>query len=225
MKKIIFSLFVVLTLLMGVNLELKSQTPPDCDTTGCGWTIIGDGLRDVIVSPGCILRVQWETRECPPNPREFRILSWTLIGENCGNYSASALKELALFGILDGYGGPIPDCGFGSPVITVNIYVGICVYEQVCTYTYTVAPTVVCDPLNSDPPEPLSLTRTVRRHLPCGSICCKTTFEICRFTPVMDGVPQPPYKRVRKVGSSVPLGVCDPAPPLSSGPCIPICNQ
>ncbi len=225
MKKILLIISICLLCLITVNNSIKAQTPPDCVTVlGCEWTTIGDGERDVEVSPGCILRVQWQFRECPPNfVREFRILGWSLIGENCGNYSASTLKELALFGILDGFGDPsIPNCGEGDPITTVNIYTASCVYEQVCTYTYPGAPTVSCNPSGTTPPVPLTSVRTTRRHIPCGTVCCKTTFEVCKFTPTTGGLP---YIKVRKVGPSQAIGVCvDPNPLPPGAICFPICN-
>lgn len=58
MKKILLIISICLLCLITVNNSIKAQTPPDCVTVlGCEWTTIGDGERDVEVSPGCILRV------------------------------------------------------------------------------------------------------------------------------------------------------------------------
>ncbi len=220
MKKIIFSLFVVLTLLMGVNLELKSQTPPDCQGPDCGpWAIVGDGTKTIAINDGCSLVVQFEVRLCN-GVAEFRILGWSQTGVNCTLYSAQTLKEMAFVGILEGFGGNAALCGEGTAT-TVHIFIGSCVYEQVCTYSYPGPPMISCNPSGTTPPELALSTRTTRRHIPCGTVCCKTIFEVCRINKPSGGS----YVKATQIGPSVSYGSCVSTDPLPPGAiCLPICN-
>lgn len=122
--------------------------------------------------------------------------------------------------LIKKFGGNIPSCNDTKKL--VHVYAGSCIYEQECTYSSSSTISVVCDPENSTPPyDPgTSNSFTITRHIPCGDICCRDEYEICRVG--IEGQ-MGSYIKIVKTGT-VP-GEC---PPYSPGPalkdCQPICG-
>lgn len=237
MKQLFFSLFIVGAFVFGSAVQSIAQTV-NFDACAAGdpctatWTT---STARFTLAKGCIIEVTYEFRNCPP-VAQFRILSYSVIRDGfnnstCDFLGAQTVLQLIEFNLIqNAFVNPsVPNCPPpGAPptqgALIAQFFVASCVYESTCTFTFANDPDVVCDPPSAEQPGDKSIrswTRTT--HLPCGTTCCKRTYEVCNSINPEDGQI---YRNIKRLPNS--NSGCDPsakppgADPLKS--CIPLCN-
>lgn len=225
MKQLFFSLLLIGAFVFGSAVTAQAQTVnfDACDAGDpCTAPWSPPTTAQFTLTSGCIVEVTYQFRNCAPTS-QFRILSYSVIRDPFGNsacdfWGAQTLLQLIEFNLIQNAFASVPNCPATTQI--AQFFVASCVYEQVCTFTFSTLPNVLCDPLGSELPGDNTLTSWTRiRHLPCGKTCCKRTYEICNSINPEDGQI---YRQIRRLPTT--NSPCDDPPVNATKPCIPLCN-
>jgi hypothetical protein len=234
MKQLFLSLLLVGVFVLGSAVTAQAQTV-NFDACDAGdpctekWKPeppLPPAEATITLSPGCIIKVKYQFRNCTP-VSQFRILSYSVIRDvfnnsTCDFLGAQTVLQLIEFNLIqNAFVDPsVPNCPAPGSQI-VQFVVASCVYEAECVFTYLTDPEVVCDPPSAEQPGDKMLRSWIRRtHLPCGTTCCKRTYEVCNSINPEDGQIYRNIKRLPTSNSGCPI------PPYTGATraCTPLCD-
>lgn len=219
-----FSLLVILT--VGVSAQPNPVWDADCavanDPDSGPWGP-SQNKRITLADPDCVADVSFRERTCTKNGvaiKEYVITGWTLV-QGCEGWDTKSLyhmksdglKEYVKLGFLAQYhSDPEPkncDGADGTPETFTTLYTAACGVWTCCEYDITWPQTPNCDPYWTGPPPHYGEPRKVKacKWVTCGTVCCRSTYTICKKVVEIDSVSNRITYDIKLVGK-VRLGEC-----------------